>query len=322
MPLPGPATVPCIEVRRHCDDTEIIGPEIRVHAPESMAVTMADLEAAQWRAALQLWPQWRVADATTLKQRAEVEAMRTAAESGSLVPPSLAGHPVPAEVIARAMGAPNLMIVVYSPALDEACADATSRAIEHFATVVPVTLRWLVPQTSAQFEGVVRLGGLLVPEATQCRDADGPQGAGPAELPSKRLRRPGPIQVAYRPIIGRPHPASPAEIALHAAIEKRPDLAGRFDYNRIVSTCRDTRPIVDLVCADTGLIVEVDGYRFHTSRRAFAKDRQRDFELSVSGWRVLRLTHDEVMSDLASAIDKIRALLKAPQRPSRELKPE
>ena len=35
-------------------------------------------------------------------------------------------------------------------------------------------------------------------------------------------------------------------------------------------------------------------------------DRHRDYELLLSGYTVLRLSHDEVMADVTTALEKIR----------------
>ena len=47
---------------------------------------------------------------------------------------------------------------------------------------------------------------------------------------------------------------------------------------------------VDLVWRDHNLIVEIDGYTFHSTRRAFERDRRRDQALVAAGWRVVRVT--------------------------------
>jgi very-short-patch-repair endonuclease len=58
------------------------------------------------------------------------------------------------------------------------------------------------------------------------------------------------------------------------------------------------------------LVVEVDGYEFHRSRRAFESDRERDAALQLAGLRVLRVTHRRV-SQPRPLIDQLRALLEA-----------
>jgi len=47
---------------------------------------------------------------------------------------------------------------------------------------------------------------------------------------------------------------------------------------------------VDFVWRDARLVVEVDGFAFHTARRAFERDRRRDAELAAAGYRVVRVT--------------------------------
>jgi hypothetical protein len=51
---------------------------------------------------------------------------------------------------------------------------------------------------------------------------------------------------------------------------------------------------VDFVWRDAGLIVEVDGYRYHRSPSAFEDDRERDVVLALAGWQVLRFTWAQI----------------------------
>jgi very-short-patch-repair endonuclease len=60
-------------------------------------------------------------------------------------------------------------------------------------------------------------------------------------------------------------------------------------------------------------VVEVDGYEFHRTRRAFETDRRRDAALQVRGHRVLRLTQrrlerhgEEAMADVAALLGLLR----------------
>jgi very-short-patch-repair endonuclease len=46
----------------------------------------------------------------------------------------------------------------------------------------------------------------------------------------------------------------------------------------------------DFLWRELGLIVEIDGYEFHSSRRAFEHDHDRETELEAAGWRVIRFT--------------------------------
>ena len=48
--------------------------------------------------------------------------------------------------------------------------------------------------------------------------------------------------------------------------------------------------LVDFVWRDRKLIVEVDGYEHHGTRKRFESDRERDVVLSTTGWRTRRFT--------------------------------
>ena len=48
---------------------------------------------------------------------------------------------------------------------------------------------------------------------------------------------------------------------------------------------------VDLYWPDHHLVVEFDGWAYHSSRAAFERDRRRDADLQLAGQRVLRVTH-------------------------------
>ena len=48
---------------------------------------------------------------------------------------------------------------------------------------------------------------------------------------------------------------------------------------------------VDFVWRRQRLIVETDGWQAHGTRGAFERDRRRDAELLVAGWRVLRISY-------------------------------
>jgi very-short-patch-repair endonuclease len=114
---------------------------------------------------------------------------------------------------------------------------------------------------------------------------------------------------AVSPIRGRPHPNSPGEQLMAARLRRDPVLGPLFEYNVPVATVRNSRYQVDLVWFDGKIVVEIDGYRFHSPWAEFANDRHRDYELQLSGYLVLRLTHASVMSDVELAIDKIRDLV-------------
>ena len=108
------------------------------------------------------------------------------------------------------------------------------------------------------------------------------------------------------PFHGVPHPDSPGEQRLAQALGSDPALGGLFRFNQSVRTMQGHRYTVDLLWPEGKVAVEVDGYRWHSDPWAFRHDRQRDFEMLVSGYLTLRLPHTEVMSDVATAVEKIR----------------
>ena len=66
---------------------------------------------------------------------------------------------------------------------------------------------------------------------------------------------------------------------------------------------------VDFLWQERGLIVETDGYRYHRGRQAFEDDRDRDIELRMSGYEVVRLTYRQVLDDPARIAAMLGTLL-------------
>jgi very-short-patch-repair endonuclease len=64
---------------------------------------------------------------------------------------------------------------------------------------------------------------------------------------------------------------------------------------------------VDFAWRQQGLIVEVDGFRFHSSRAAFERDRSRDAELASLGFRVIRVTWRQIVDRPAAVVPGSRA---------------
>jgi very-short-patch-repair endonuclease len=112
--------------------------------------------------------------------------------------------------------------------------------------------------------------------------------------------------VSVYPVIGQPHPFSRGEQLLAKRLAQDTMLAGLFRFNIPVTTQNESRYLVDLIWPEGKIIVEVDGYEFHSDRRAFSADRRRDYELMISGYLVLRLPQDEVVEDVDLAVEKIR----------------
>ncbi len=122
--------------------------------------------------------------------------------------------------------------------------------------------------------------------------------------PGKKAK--GESQHLFWPLLGCPHPFSPGEQALAKWLARDNELSGLFSFNQRVKTVKDNSYIVDLLWPEGKLIVEIDGFKFHGNKYAFSHDRNKDYELTISGFTVLRIPHDEVMQDILLAIEKIR----------------
>ncbi|HMR43118.1 MAG TPA: endonuclease domain-containing protein [Saprospiraceae bacterium] len=68
--------------------------------------------------------------------------------------------------------------------------------------------------------------------------------------------------------------------------------------------------IVDFVCLELMLIIEVDGLT-HTWEETIEKDRMRDLELKAVGFHILRFSDGEILSDLENVIRAISFKIEA-----------
>jgi very-short-patch-repair endonuclease len=66
--------------------------------------------------------------------------------------------------------------------------------------------------------------------------------------------------------------------------------------------------VVDALWPKQRLIVEVDGYTYHSHRAAFERDRRRDQQLIAAGYRVIRVTWIQLRD---RPIETITAIVKA-----------
>jgi very-short-patch-repair endonuclease len=73
------------------------------------------------------------------------------------------------------------------------------------------------------------------------------------------------------------------------------------------------RYIVDFICVERQLIIELDGGQ-HAEQLAY--DRQRDAWLRSKGYTVLRFWNNEVMQQLEGVLEQIRLTLTAPAPPA------
>ena len=66
--------------------------------------------------------------------------------------------------------------------------------------------------------------------------------------------------------------------------------------------------ITDFACIEKKLVVEVDGL-YHSTDEQIEEDRKRTYHLSQLGFRVLRFTNEEIMTDINKVILTIKTNL-------------
>lgn len=121
------------------------------------------------------------------------------------------------------------------------------------------------------------------------------------------------------------HPGRPGIGALRAVVEQEggPRL-GRSDPEMALLALLDRgglpRPEanvhllgyeVDMLWRAERLVVEVDGFRYHSSRRSFEADRRRDGHLWAEGHHVLRVTWKEITREPEATLVRIARALTA-----------
>jgi very-short-patch-repair endonuclease len=205
---------------------------------------------------------------------------------------------VEASQLARAIEPDDLLVIVGVESVQPELLFGLARGVEWFAKATASRLLMVVPETvvtSEALDGITFRAVHWAPSTTRLSDL-------PLPPPDERTDR-------VWPTVGMPHPFSPGEQLLALRLADDPELAGLFGYNMAVRSRFGRLYFADLVWEAGQLIVEIDGYGHHSSRQAFAADRQRDYELSASGYLTLRIPHDEIMIDCARAIAKIRTLV-------------
>lgn len=66
---------------------------------------------------------------------------------------------------------------------------------------------------------------------------------------------------------------------------------------------------VDFLWTTQRLVIEVDGFAFHSSRKAFENDRLRDAELLRRGFRVMRITWHQLVDDRHALVARVAQTL-------------
>ncbi|WFE27967.1 DUF559 domain-containing protein [Solwaraspora sp. WMMD791] len=194
-----------------------------------------------------------------------------------------------ARVIAASFDRPGCALVLRPPDhLDEAATLALAQAAQ-----------WLVDRgrLTVWIDSDSPYGIDSPPRATEPPRAAASPPARPRREP-RGSARPTPS------VVGKPHPASRAEVELEAALARRSWAAGRA-WNHTVRPGPLVNPVrVDLLWKRERCVVEIDGDDHRTPAK-FTEDRHRDVMLQLNGYAVLRFTNTQVLDD----IDNVLVLL-------------
>jgi very-short-patch-repair endonuclease len=125
-----------------------------------------------------------------------------------------------------------------------------------------------------------------------------------AEQVERNARRPG--VATLRAVV-----ASRAPAFTRSAAERK--LLGLLRKSSLPSPLTNARVgahEVDFLWPDERVVVEVDGYQWHSDRQAFEHDRLRDAELQALGCRVLRVTWRQLQREPRAVVARIAATLR------------
>lgn len=104
---------------------------------------------------------------------------------------------------------------------------------------------------------------------------------------------------------------SASEAFLFRRLETLPETKGRFRLNVELPICFDAkgRMEVDFLCAEAGVVIELDGAQHLSDAETYRRDRRKDSLLQQNGYFVLRFLAEDASKHLDLILDSIlRAL--------------
>jgi len=109
---------------------------------------------------------------------------------------------------------------------------------------------------------------------------------------------------------------SATEAFLYRRLETLSETKGRFQLNAELPIAFDARARmeVDLLCAESRIVVELDGAQHLADADAYRRDRRKDRLLQENGYLVMRFLGEDVGRDLDAVLDAILRSLARRQR--------
>ena len=158
-------------------------------------------------------------------------------------------------------------------------------------TAVDLALHLPVPDALAVLDGACRLGGVRTGRLRRALKTLGPKAALIADL------------------------VNPARASVYESLffvlmyqANMPMPRCQFEVRRgMVFIAR-----ADFAWANRRVIVEIDGFEYHSDRAAFQEDRRRQNALVNAGWRVLRFTVADLLLRPEAVVAEVRAALRLP----------
>lgn len=252
--------------------------------------------------ALAIWPNWHrqgvsaqwMQQVTTMCQRGE--------------PPQIKGMAVVAQLraLGRVIAGSRLVLILEGEPQPLAAAELSVliRLAEWLAAATQVDVAIVLSEALAADPAIdaIRYSAITLPAHTAIAEAEAAATTDTAPITAHNSAR----SPRFYPLFDQPHPESPGEQRLAQLLAADAELHTLFRFNQPLKTVYGSCFVVDLLWSAGRLVVEIDGFRYHSSPTAFEQDRQRDFELLLSGYYTIRLTHTSVMKTPEIAIAKIR----------------